>query len=331
MAGDREGRRRVRAAGRRPRAHACASAPGWVAGGDRNLNGCRLPGSSPPTSTARCWTPTTGFRRAPRPRSAGWCRPGSGSRWSTGRPPRWIPEVVNQVPEVAARRLRQRQRALRRRPGPRALVARARSRRARRAGRRRRRGAAGLPHRRRAGAHRRRRRPAVRRRAGVPARLAFRLGHRGGAGGGAVAARGEAARAQPGAVQRRDGRRARPRCSGTPPISRSPPAAGCWRSRHRVSPRPPASARSRGGTGSTPREVVAFGDMPNDLEMLRWAGHGVAMGNAHPALLDGGRRGHGEQRRGRSRPGARTLVLTRPTRPARRRIDAGTTMHHYPW
>jgi Cof subfamily protein (haloacid dehalogenase superfamily) len=31
-------------------------------------------------------------------------------------------------------------------------------------------------------------------------------------------------------------------------------------------------------------DVVAFGDMPNDLEMLRWAGHGVAMGNAHPAL-----------------------------------------------
>ena len=25
-------------------------------------------------------------------------------------------------------------------------------------------------------------------------------------------------------------------------------------------------------------DVVAFGDMPNDLEMLRWAGHGVAMG-----------------------------------------------------
>lgn len=32
-------------------------------------------------------------------------------------------------------------------------------------------------------------------------------------------------------------------------------------------------------------DVVAFGDMPNDLEMLRWAGHGVAMGNAHPAVL----------------------------------------------
>ncbi|MGB8390764.1 HAD family hydrolase [Mycobacterium sp.] len=32
-------------------------------------------------------------------------------------------------------------------------------------------------------------------------------------------------------------------------------------------------------------EVVAFGDMPNDLPMLRWAGHGVAMGNAHPEVL----------------------------------------------
>jgi hydroxymethylpyrimidine pyrophosphatase-like HAD family hydrolase len=35
-----------------------------------------------------------------------------------------------------------------------------------------------------------------------------------------------------------------------------------------------------------PADVVAFGDMPNDLEMLGWAGHGVAMGNAHPALLE---------------------------------------------
>jgi hypothetical protein len=28
--------------------------------------------------------------------------------------------------------------------------------------------------------------------------------------------------------------------------------------------------------------VVAFGDMPNDVPMLEWAGLGVAMGNAHP-------------------------------------------------
>jgi Cof subfamily protein (haloacid dehalogenase superfamily) len=38
--------------------------------------------------------------------------------------------------------------------------------------------------------------------------------------------------------------------------------------------------------GVSAADVVAFGDMPNDLEMLRWVGHGVAMGNAHPALLE---------------------------------------------
>ncbi|GGW63322.1 hypothetical protein GCM10010503_45480 [Streptomyces lucensis JCM 4490] len=31
-------------------------------------------------------------------------------------------------------------------------------------------------------------------------------------------------------------------------------------------------------------ETVAFGDMPNDIPLLAWAGHGVAVGNAHPAL-----------------------------------------------
>jgi hydroxymethylpyrimidine pyrophosphatase-like HAD family hydrolase len=31
-------------------------------------------------------------------------------------------------------------------------------------------------------------------------------------------------------------------------------------------------------------EVVAFGDMPNDLPMLTWAGRGVAMANGHPAV-----------------------------------------------
>lgn len=32
-------------------------------------------------------------------------------------------------------------------------------------------------------------------------------------------------------------------------------------------------------------EVVAFGDMPNDLPMLAWAGHCVGMANAHPEVL----------------------------------------------
>ena len=32
-------------------------------------------------------------------------------------------------------------------------------------------------------------------------------------------------------------------------------------------------------------DVVAFGDMPNDIEMLRWAGHGYAMASGHPEAL----------------------------------------------
>jgi hydroxymethylpyrimidine pyrophosphatase-like HAD family hydrolase len=39
------------------------------------------------------------------------------------------------------------------------------------------------------------------------------------------------------------------------------------------------------GWGVQPTDVVAFGDMPNDADLLAWAGVGVAMGNAHPAVL----------------------------------------------
>ena len=37
--------------------------------------------------------------------------------------------------------------------------------------------------------------------------------------------------------------------------------------------------------GIAPSEVVAIGDNRNDTEMLRWAGRGVAMGNALPAVV----------------------------------------------
>jgi Cof subfamily protein (haloacid dehalogenase superfamily) len=37
--------------------------------------------------------------------------------------------------------------------------------------------------------------------------------------------------------------------------------------------------------GITAEDVVAFGDMPNDVPLLQWAGHGVAMANAHPEAL----------------------------------------------
>jgi Cof subfamily protein (haloacid dehalogenase superfamily) len=36
--------------------------------------------------------------------------------------------------------------------------------------------------------------------------------------------------------------------------------------------------------GVAPYEVVAFGDMPNDVAMLAWAGSSYAMANAHPTV-----------------------------------------------
>ncbi len=38
--------------------------------------------------------------------------------------------------------------------------------------------------------------------------------------------------------------------------------------------------------GVSAADVVAFGDMPNDLAMLTWAGASYAMANAHPSVLD---------------------------------------------
>ncbi|HYB29757.1 MAG TPA: HAD family hydrolase [Solirubrobacteraceae bacterium] len=37
--------------------------------------------------------------------------------------------------------------------------------------------------------------------------------------------------------------------------------------------------------GVEPDEVIAFGDMPNDLPMLAWAGRAVAVANAHPEVI----------------------------------------------
>jgi Cof subfamily protein (haloacid dehalogenase superfamily) len=44
-------------------------------------------------------------------------------------------------------------------------------------------------------------------------------------------------------------------------------------------------ARIADRRGIPAEEVVAFGDMPNDLPMLAWAGRGYAMANAHPGVL----------------------------------------------
>ncbi|NAS22083.1 HAD hydrolase family protein [Herbidospora sp. NEAU-GS84] len=46
-----------------------------------------------------------------------------------------------------------------------------------------------------------------------------------------------------------------------------------------------ALARFAERNGIAPGEAVAFGDMPNDLPMLGWAGTSVAVSNAHPDVL----------------------------------------------
>ncbi|MFI9151601.1 HAD hydrolase family protein [Streptomyces sp. NPDC053367] len=43
-------------------------------------------------------------------------------------------------------------------------------------------------------------------------------------------------------------------------------------------------ARAARMLGFTAADTVAFGDMPNDIPLLAWAGHGVAMAGAHPDL-----------------------------------------------
>lgn len=38
--------------------------------------------------------------------------------------------------------------------------------------------------------------------------------------------------------------------------------------------------------GIAPHEVLAVGDMPNDVPMLQWAGRSYAVANAHPAVIE---------------------------------------------
>ncbi len=46
-----------------------------------------------------------------------------------------------------------------------------------------------------------------------------------------------------------------------------------------------ALARFTADLGITANQVAAFGDMPNDLPMLSWAGTSYAVSNAHPSVL----------------------------------------------
>ncbi|MFG2946646.1 Cof-type HAD-IIB family hydrolase [Streptomyces adustus] len=67
-------------------------------------------------------------------------------------------------------------------------------------------------------------------------------------------------------------------------VTRSSPSALLEISGHGVS-KASTLALCCAERGISPEEVVAFGDMPNDVEMLTWAGRSYAMGNAHPAVV----------------------------------------------
>ncbi|WP_243761052.1 Cof-type HAD-IIB family hydrolase [Streptomyces sp. YIM 98790] len=77
---------------------------------------------------------------------------------------------------------------------------------------------------------------------------------------------------------------ARRTAGGHGQITRSSPTALLEVSRSGVS-KATTLARYCARLGIRREEVVAFGDMPNDLEMLAWAGTSYAMANAHPDVL----------------------------------------------
>ncbi|MBW5486216.1 Cof-type HAD-IIB family hydrolase [Streptomyces bambusae] len=78
---------------------------------------------------------------------------------------------------------------------------------------------------------------------------------------------------------------ARATAGGFASITRSSPTALLEISGHGVS-KASTLAVCCAERGISPADVVAFGDMPNDVEMLRWAGTSYAMGNAHPDVAD---------------------------------------------
>ena len=61
-------------------------------------------------------------------------------------------------------------------------------------------------------------------------------------------------------------------------------------------------------------DVLAFGDMPNDLAMLKWAGRSVAVANAHAEVIAIADEVDGVQRRGRRGAGARARARARVSR-----------------
>ena len=63
--------------------------------------------------------------------------------------------------------------------------------------------------------------------------------------------------------------------------------------------------------GVEAEEVIAFGDMPNDIAMLTWAGTSYAMADAHPTVIEAATHLAPEQRRRRRGAGAGLGVRAR--------------------
>ena len=101
----------------------------------------------------------------------------------------------------------------------------------------------------------------------------------------------------------------------------------------RASPRRPAWRTSPTSSASTAADVLAIGDGRNDIEMLQWAGRGVAMGQAIQEVHRRGRRRHRQRLRGRRRDRARragspSSVSLPPARRHRPRRHPGPLRRH---
>ena len=127
--------------------------------------------------------------------------------------------------------------------------------------------------------------------------------------------RAEAARAprrtDPGRIPRR-WPAPRP-ATGRPSPAPAPPP--CWRVSGPGVSKASTLALCCAERGISPAEVVAFGDMPNDVEMLSWAGTSYAMGNAHPGRAGRRLRPDRHQQRGRCRGRHRAAPRRAPDAP----------------
>ena len=77
----------------------------------------------------------------------------------------------------------------------------------------------------------------------------------------------------------------RPRIEGLISVTHSAPSAALLEMGPLGIDKAVTLAAYAAARGIDAADVVAFGDMPNDIEMLRWAGTGYAMASGHPLAI----------------------------------------------